>query len=136
MTKSELIRCIADRFPTLTASDADAAVNLILEQMTQALAVGDRIEIRGFGSFALNYRSPRQGRNPKTGQKVAIPAKHVPHFKAGKELRDRVDATVAPDTKQQRKYPLEELLAQCKWDAPSPRVSGWDDMAPLGKELL
>ena len=54
----------------------------------------------------------------------------------GKELRDRVDATVAPDTKQQRKYPLEELLAQCKWDAPSPRVSGWDDMAPLGKELL
>lgn len=136
MVKSELIRCIAERFPTLTAADADAAVSLILEQMTQALAVGDRIEIRGFGSFALNYRPPRQGRNPKTGQKVAIPAKHVPHFESGKELRDRVDATLASDTKQHRKFPLDELLAQCKPDAPAPRVSGWDDMAPLGKELL
>lgn len=126
MTKSELIRCIAERFPTLTASDVDAAVNLILEQMTQTLAVGGRIEIRGFGSFALNYRPPRQGRNPKTGQKVEVPAKHVPHFKAGKELRDRVDATVATDTNQQRKYNLDELLAQCKPD----------DMAPAGKELL
>ena len=136
MTKSELIRCIADRFPTLTVADADAAVSLILEHMTQTLAVGDRIEIRGFGSFALNYRPPRQGRNPKTGQKVEIPAKHVPHFKAGKELRDRVDATVPSDTKQRRNYTLQELVAQCKSDAPSPRVSGWDDMAPLGKELL
>lgn len=97
MTKSELFRCIAERFPTLTAADVDAAVILILEQMTKTLAVGDRIEIRGFGSFALNYRPPRQGRNPKTGQKVEVPAKHVPHFKAGKELRDRVDATVAMD---------------------------------------
>lgn len=97
MTKSELFRCIAERFPTLTAADVDAAVILILEQMTQTLAVGDRIEIRGFGSFALSYRPPRQGRNPKTGQKVEVPAKHVPHFKAGKELRDRVDATVAMD---------------------------------------
>jgi len=136
MTKSELIRCIAERFPTLTASDVDAAVNLILEQMTQTLAVGGRIEIRGFGSFALNYRPPRQGRNPKTGQKVEVPAKHVPHFKAGKELRDRVDATVATDTNQQRKYNLDELLAQCKPDDMAPRVSGWDDMAPAGKELL
>ena len=97
MTKSKLFRCIAERFPTLTAADVDAAVILILEQMTQTLAVGDRIEIRGFGSFALNYRPPRQGRNPKTGQKVEVPAKHVPQFKAGKELRDRVDATVATD---------------------------------------
>jgi integration host factor subunit beta len=97
MTKSELIRCIAERFPLLTAADVDAAVILILEQMTQTLAVGDRIEIRGFGSFALNYRPPRQGRTPKTGQKVEVPAKHVPHFKAGKALRDRVDATVAAD---------------------------------------
>ena len=137
MTKSELIRCIAERFPTLTVADVDAAVSLILEQMTQTLAVGDRIEIRGFGSLALNYRPPRQGRNPKTGQKVEIPAKHVPHFKAGKELRARVDATAAPDTNQRRrKYTLNELLAQCKPDAPSPRVFGWDGMAPLGKELL
>ena len=65
--------------------------------MTHTLAVGDRIEIRGFGSCALTYRPPRQGRNPKTGQKVEVQAKHVPHFKAGKELRDRVDATVATD---------------------------------------
>ena len=136
MTKSELIRCVAERFPTLTVADADAAVSLILEHMAQTLAVGDRIEIRGFGSFALNYRPPRQERNPKTGQKVEIPAKHVPHFKAGKELRDRVDATVPSDTKQRRKYTLNELLAQCKSDASSPRVSGWDDMVPLGKELL
>lgn len=135
MTKSELIRCIAERFPTLTVADVDAAVNLVLDQMTQTLAAGDRIEMRGFGSFALNYRPPRQGRNPKTGQKVDIPAKLVPHFKAGKELRDRVDAAIAPDTKRQRKYTLEELLAQCKPDAPSPRVPGWDDMVLLGREL-
>ena len=81
-----MLRWIVD-----TAADVDAAVILILEQMTQTLTVGDRIEIRGFGSFALNYRPPRQGRNPKTGQKVEVPAKHVPHFKAGKELSERVD---------------------------------------------
>lgn len=97
MTKSELIRCIAERFPTLTAADVDAAVILILEQMTQTLAVGDKIKVRRFGGFALNYRPPRQGRNPKTGQKVEVPVKHVPQFKAGKDLRDRVDATVAAD---------------------------------------
>ena len=136
MTKSELIRCVAQRFPTLTAADMDVAINVILGQMTQTLAIGARIEIRGFGSFSLNHLPPRQGRNPKTGQKVEIPAKHVPHFKAGKELRDRVDATVAPDTNQQRKYTLDALLAQCKPDAPSPRVSGWDDMVPLGNEPL
>lgn len=136
MNKSVLIRCIAERFPTLTAADVDAAVNLILGQMTETLAVGDRIEIRGFGSFVLSHRPPRQGRNPKTGQKVEVPAKHVPHFKAGKELRDRVDATVAPNTNQKRKYTLDELLANCRTDVPSPRVSGWDDMVPLGKELL
>ncbi len=60
--------------------------------MTEALASGDRIEIRGFGSFALNYRPPRIGRNPKSGDKVQVPAKYVPHFKAGKELRERVDS--------------------------------------------
>ena len=69
MTKSELIRCIAERFPTLTVADVDAAVDLILEQMTQTLAVGHRIKIRRFGSFALNYRPPRQGRNPKPAKR-------------------------------------------------------------------
>ncbi|MBU1235876.1 MAG: integration host factor subunit beta [Gammaproteobacteria bacterium] len=91
MTKSELIAQLAERFPQLVAKDADFAVKVILDAMTAALARGDRIEIRGFGSFALNFRPPRVGRNPKSGDKVHVPAKYVPHFKAGKELRERVD---------------------------------------------
>jgi integration host factor subunit beta len=91
MTKSELIARLAARFPQLVAKDADFAVKMILDAMSDALAQGDRIEIRGFGSFALNYRPPRIGRNPKSGEKVSVPEKHVPHFKAGKELRERVD---------------------------------------------
>jgi len=91
MTKSELIARLAERFPQLVAKDADLAVKMILDAMSDALVHGDRIEIRGFGSFALNYRPPRVGRNPKSGDKVSVPAKWVPHFKAGKELRERVD---------------------------------------------
>ena len=91
MTKSELIARLAERFPQLVAKDADYAVKMILDALTAALVRSDRIEIRGFGSFALNYRPPRIGRNPKSGDKVQVPAKHVPHFKAGKELRERVD---------------------------------------------
>jgi len=91
MTKSELIAKLAARFPQLVAKDADYAVKMMLDAMTAALARGDRIEIRGFGSFALNYRPPRTGRNPKSGEKVLVPEKYVPHFKAGKELRERVD---------------------------------------------
>ncbi|MCK6408600.1 integration host factor subunit beta [Thauera sp.] len=91
MTKSELIAQLAERFPQLVAKDADYAVKMIIDAMTDALARGDRIEIRGFGSFALNYRPPRTGRNPKSGEKVLVPEKYVPHFKAGKELRERVD---------------------------------------------
>jgi integration host factor subunit beta len=91
MTKSELIARLAERFPQLVAKDADYAVKMLLDAMTDALAQGDRIEIRGFGSFALNYRPPRTGRNPKSGEKVQVPEKYVPHFKAGKELRERVD---------------------------------------------
>ncbi len=91
MTKSELIAKLAGRFPQLVAKDADYAVKMILDAMTAALTRGDRIEIRGFGSFALNYRPPRIGRNPKSGEKVQVPEKNVPHFKAGKELRERVD---------------------------------------------
>ena len=91
MTKSELIELLAVRFPQLGAKDADYAVKMILDAMTASLSRGDRIEIRGFGSFALNYRPPRTGRNPKSGDKVHVPAKYVPHFKAGKELRERVD---------------------------------------------
>lgn len=95
MTKSELIAHLAERNPRLAARDADEAVNTMLDAMTDALAGGQRIEIRGFGSFALNYRPPRVGRNPKSGDRVQVPAKHVPHFKAGKELRERVDGNGA-----------------------------------------
>jgi len=91
MTKSELIAQLAERFPQLAAKDAELSVKMILDAMTDALSRGDRIEIRGFGSFALNYRPPRVGRNPKSGEKVQVPEKYVPHFKAGKELRERVD---------------------------------------------
>lgn len=91
MTKSELIARLAERFPQLVAKDADFAVKVILDALTDALAGNDRIEIRGFGSFSLNYRPPRLGRNPKSGEKVQVPAKYVPHFKPGKELRERVD---------------------------------------------
>ena len=96
MTKSELIARLAERNPRLVARDADEAVNTMLDAMTDALAGGQRIEIRGFGSFALNYRPPRVGRNPKSGDRVQVPAKHVPHFKAGKELRERVDGNESP----------------------------------------
>lgn len=91
MTKSELINRLAERNPHLVAADAELAVKTILDAMMQSLVEGKRIEIRGFGSFSLNYRPPRVGRNPKTGEKVTVAGKHVPHFKAGKELRDRVD---------------------------------------------
>jgi len=91
MTKSELIAKLAVRYPQLVAKDAELAVKTILDVMAKSLSQGHRIEIRGFGSFSLNYRPPRVGRNPKTGDKVTVPEKYVPHFKAGKELRERVD---------------------------------------------
>jgi len=91
MTKSELIAKLAARHPQLVAKDAELAVKMVLDAMSKALAEGDRIEIRGFGSFGLNYRPPRVGRNPKSGERVHVPEKNVPHFKAGKELRERVD---------------------------------------------
>ncbi|MBF0470994.1 MAG: integration host factor subunit beta [Gammaproteobacteria bacterium] len=91
MTKSELIEKLAHKLPQLPAKDVDLAVKSILEDMANALADGDRIEIRGFGSFSLHYRKSRVGRNPKTGEPVALNSKHVPHFKPGKELRDRVN---------------------------------------------
>ena len=92
MTKSELIARLAQRYPQLVAKDAEYAVKMILDAMTHSLVGANRIEIRGFGSFGLNYRPPRVGRNPKSGDKVQVPEKYVPHFKAGKELRERVDA--------------------------------------------
>jgi integration host factor subunit beta len=91
MTKSELIARLAKRFPQLVAKDADFAVRIILDEIVATLERGDRIETRGFGSFEIKRKPPRIGRNPRTGEKVQVPAKYVPHFKAGKELRVRVD---------------------------------------------
>ena len=91
MTKSELIERLAESQNQLTAKDMELAVKLILDQMADSLARGERIEIRGFGSFSLHYRAPRIGRNPKTGEQVALSGKYVPHFKPGKELRERVN---------------------------------------------
>ncbi|WP_066739217.1 integration host factor subunit beta [Cupriavidus sp. D384] len=96
MTKSELVEKLAARFPQLLLRDADISVKTILDAMSEALADGHRIEIRGFGSFGLNRRPPRVGRNPKSGERVLVPEKRVPHFKAGKELRERVDRPVTP----------------------------------------
>ena len=90
MTKSELIEILAARQPHLKADDVDLAVKTLLDMMGGALAEGERIEVRGFGSFSLHYRPPRTGRNPKTGAPVVLAGKHVPHFKPGKELRERV----------------------------------------------
>ena len=91
MTKSELINKLSEKFPNLLTADCELAVKMILQEMSKSMANGSRIEVRGFGSFALNYRPARVGRNPKSGEKVNVPAKYVPHFKAGKELRERVD---------------------------------------------
>ena len=90
MTKSELIELLTQRQAHLKGEDVDLAVKAMLEMMGGALAAGDRIEVRGFGSFSLHFRPPRTGRNPKTGDAVALAGKHVPHFKPGKELRERV----------------------------------------------
>ena len=94
MTKSELIDRIAGKQTQLSSKDVELAVKAIIEYMSQVLAEGGRIEIRGFGSFSLHYRVPRIGRNPKTGETVQLEGKYVPHFKPGKELRDRVNATL------------------------------------------
>lgn len=91
MTKSELITALAESHPQLSAVDADIAVKTIIDAMVRSLAGGQRIEIRGFGSFSLSERAPRVGRNPKTGEQVLVPGKKVPHFKAGKQLREQVD---------------------------------------------
>ena len=91
MTKSELIEILAAKNSHLNHKDVELAVKSLIEQMSLSLSTGNRIEIRGFGSFSLHYRPPRMGRNPKTGESVALAAKYVPHFKPGKELRERVN---------------------------------------------
>lgn len=102
MTKSELIRAVAEKMPNLPARDLEIVVNTIFDTMTRALQVGDRIEIRGFGSFTVRQRRARTGRNPKTGETIEVPAKRVPFFTVGHELKKRVDDgrerfPIAPD---------------------------------------
>lgn len=98
MTRSDLIAVLAPRFTDLTEKDAEVAVKEILDAIESLLAQSDRVEIRGFGSFSLNYRPPRTGRNLKSGDPVSVYAKYVPNFKAGKEMRERVNniATAIP----------------------------------------
>ena len=91
MTRTELIERLSLQYPALTQADVNAAVTVILDSIATTLANGDHVEIRGFGSFRNNYRPPRAARNPKSGESVAVPAKVVPHFKPGKELRERVE---------------------------------------------
>jgi len=93
MTKRELIEKLADQIKDLSLKDAEIIVNTVFDTMTDALASGDRIEIRGFGSFQVKERRSREGRNPRTGEKVAVESKRVPFFKVGKELKERADHT-------------------------------------------
>lgn len=97
ITRSELVELLAEQFPQLLPRDVELAVKTLLDTMTQALAQGKRIELRGVGSFVLHHRPARVGRNPKSGEQVMIPEKKVPHFKPGKELRERVDYKVSAD---------------------------------------
>jgi integration host factor subunit beta len=94
MTKSELTRRLATKQPHLGERDIELAVNLMVGQMTEAVARGERVEIRGFGSFSLHVRAPRIGRNPRTGESVQVTRKCVPHFKPGKEMRERVNVAM------------------------------------------
>ncbi len=94
MTRSELVILVANRLSYLTKQDAEIIVDTMFNSMIESLAQGERIEIRGFGSFAVKHRDDREGRNPKTGEPVHIPAKRLPHFKMGKELYERINPTV------------------------------------------
>lgn len=107
LTKSELIERIAARQSQLSPRDVELAVKTMIEEMANALADGGRIEIRGFGSFSLHFRAPRVGRNPKTGASVELHGKYVPHFKPGKELRERVNASL-----QQEPEPIAQPSAR------------------------
>jgi len=95
MTKSELIEILAQKQLQLAYKDVELAVKTMIDHMGNTLANGERIEIRGFGSFSLHYRPPRVGRNPKTGDSVELAAKYVPHFKPGKEMRERVNDSMS-----------------------------------------
>ncbi len=130
MTKSELIEIIAAKQSQLSVKDVELAVKTLIEQMSETLAAGERIEIRGFGSFSLHYRAPRIGRNPKTGESVGLAGKYVPHFKPGKELRDRVNKGMERDRMlglgetSHADGALEAGDGQAALDAQSPQEAG------------
>jgi integration host factor subunit beta len=105
MTRSDLVEALSAKFSQLTHRDAEFAVKAILDAMGEALVKGHRIEIRGFGSFSVNRRSPRIGRNPRSGESVMIPEKRVPHFKPGKALREEVDKKTAEILGREPKKP-------------------------------
>ncbi len=94
MTKSDLVEKIAKKFDQLPLKDVELGTKIILDKMIDELAEGGRVEVRGFGSFSIHHRAPRTGRNPRTGDKVILPAKYVPHFKPGKELREQVNDSI------------------------------------------
>ena len=103
MTKSELILALSGRQTHLAQPDVELAVKSVIDQMADSLSSGERIEVRGFGSFSLHFRPPRMGRNPKTGDVVSLTGKYVPHFKPGKELRERVNADAVTKNKGRTK---------------------------------
>jgi len=105
MTKSDLIVRLNTKFSRYVSLDCQESVSAILDSIGQSLSEGSRVEIRGFGSFSLNYRPPRVGRNPKTGQRVDVPGKYVPHFRAGKELRARVNSSLGGGAARAEKNP-------------------------------
>ena len=98
MTKSELIQALAALNPNLHASDLERVVNTVFEEITSALMRSDRVELRGFGAFSVRERQSRLGRNPRTGEKVNVPAKRTPFFKMGKELKDRLNGKASTPT--------------------------------------
>lgn len=91
MTKSEIINILSRKQSHLSSKDIELSVKIMLDQISDTLTQGERVEIRGFGSFSLHHRTARKGRNPKTGEQVLLSPKHVPHFKPGKEMRERVN---------------------------------------------
>ncbi|MEZ5706718.1 MAG: integration host factor subunit beta [Burkholderiaceae bacterium] len=119
MTRSDLVEALAARFSQLTQRDAEFAVRTILDAMGDALVKGHRIEIRGFGSFSVNRRSPRMGRNPRSGESVMIPEKRVPHFKPGKALREQVDARTAEILQRESQQPPLAPLNGVRWSLQS-----------------
>lgn len=132
MKKSDLIARLSQRFPGLSATDARVSVGLILQGIAEALSAGQRVEIRGFGSFSIAYHRPRVGRNPRTGEPVPVPAKASPHFKAGKDLRRRVVERAIQHTPRKR-YRLDELMAQIP---PGTRFKEIDWGPPVGQEIM